>query len=45
MYAYAKGTCPNAEYYSSHLLSLPLHLNITEPDQQQIAEVLFKAVK
>jgi dTDP-4-amino-4,6-dideoxygalactose transaminase len=45
MYHYAKGTCPNAEYYSKHLLSLPLHLNITETDQQQIVEVLLEAIK
>jgi dTDP-4-amino-4,6-dideoxygalactose transaminase len=45
MYQYAKGTCPQAEYYSEHLLSLPLHLNITETNQQQIVEVLLKAVK
>jgi len=45
MYHYAKGTCPKAEYYSKHLLSLPLHLNITEADQQQIVEVLLKAIK
>jgi dTDP-4-amino-4,6-dideoxygalactose transaminase len=45
MYQYAKGTCPQAEYYSEHLLSLPLHLNITEVDQQQIVEILLKAIK
>lgn len=45
MYQYAKGTCPKAEYYSEHLLSLPLHLNITETNQQQIVEVLLKAIK
>lgn len=45
MYQYAKGTCPQAEYYSEHLLSLPLHLNITETNQQQIVDVLLKAIK
>ena len=45
MYQYAKGTCPKAAYYSEHLLSLPLHLNITETNQQQIVEVLLKAIK
>ena len=44
MYNYAKGTCPNAEKYSNELLSLPLHLNITKTDQQQIVEVLTKAL-
>jgi dTDP-4-amino-4,6-dideoxygalactose transaminase len=45
MYSYAKGTCPRAGYYSEHLLSLPLHLNITGDDQQRIAEVLLKATR
>jgi dTDP-4-amino-4,6-dideoxygalactose transaminase len=45
MYHYAKGTCPQAGYYSEHLLSLPLHLNISETDQQQVVEVLLKAIK
>jgi dTDP-4-amino-4,6-dideoxygalactose transaminase len=45
MYHYAKGTCPNAGYYSNRLLSLPLHLNISETDQQQVVEVLLKAIK
>jgi dTDP-4-amino-4,6-dideoxygalactose transaminase len=45
MYNFAKGTCPNAERYSRELLSLPLHLNIAGSDQQQIVEVLLKAVK
>jgi dTDP-4-amino-4,6-dideoxygalactose transaminase len=45
MYSYAKGTCPNAEKYSSQLISLPLHLNIAEIDQQQIVSVLLKAVR
>ena len=45
MYHYAKGTCPQAGYYSEHLLSLPLHLNLTETDQQQVVEVLLNAIK
>ena len=32
MYAYAKGTCPYAEYISEHVLSLPLHLHLTYHD-------------
>jgi dTDP-4-amino-4,6-dideoxygalactose transaminase len=45
MYHYAKGTCPQAGYYSEHLLSLPLHLNISETDQKQVVEVLLNAIK
>jgi dTDP-4-amino-4,6-dideoxygalactose transaminase len=32
MYNYAKGTCLNAQYFSDHIISLPLHLNLTEKD-------------
>ena len=32
MYAYAKGTCPHAEYISDHVLSLPMHLRLTYKD-------------
>ncbi|HLO59606.1 MAG TPA: DegT/DnrJ/EryC1/StrS family aminotransferase [Bacteroidales bacterium] len=31
-YRYAKGTCPKAQFFSEHILSLPLHLNITKAD-------------
>ncbi|MGD0340562.1 MAG: DegT/DnrJ/EryC1/StrS family aminotransferase [Bacteroidales bacterium] len=45
MYKYAKGTCPNAWKYSQELLSLPLHLNLSKTDLEQVAEILIKAVK
>jgi dTDP-4-amino-4,6-dideoxygalactose transaminase len=45
MYSYAKDTCPNAGYYSQNLLSLPLHLNISKTDQEQVVDVLLKAIK
>lgn len=32
LYSYARGTCPNAEYYSGHIVSLPLHLRLSEED-------------
>jgi dTDP-4-amino-4,6-dideoxygalactose transaminase len=32
MYSYAKGTCPRAEYASNHVLSLPLHMRLTDED-------------
>lgn len=31
-YSYAKNTCPNADYYSRHIVSLPFHLRLTEED-------------
>ncbi len=36
MYAFAKGTCPNATYYSDHVLSLPMHLRLTYQDVQYV---------
>ena len=45
MYRHARGTCPNADKYSGELLSLPLHLSITESDQMKVVEVLAGAVK
>lgn len=44
MYQYAQGNCPNAEIFSQQLLSLPLHLNITESDQEKVVEILLKSI-
>ncbi|PHV70888.1 aminotransferase DegT [Sporanaerobium hydrogeniformans] len=38
LYAYAKGSCPKAKYYSDHLISLPLHLRLTKEDIKGICE-------
>lgn len=40
MYSYAKGTCPYANYVSDHILSLPLHLDVTEEDAKRIAKII-----
>lgn len=45
MYAYAKGTCPNAQAKAEELLSLPLHLRLTNADIEKVAEVLRTALK
>jgi dTDP-4-amino-4,6-dideoxygalactose transaminase len=42
MYNYAKGTCPNAHSLSESIISLPLHLNITEKEINFIISVLKK---
>jgi dTDP-4-amino-4,6-dideoxygalactose transaminase len=44
MYAYAAGTCPEAEIASNRLLSLPLHLRLTEDDIARVVQVLKEAV-
>ncbi len=41
MYAYAHGTCPRSEYYSEHILSLPLHLRLTEEDVKVVANAVI----
>ncbi|MBD5510996.1 MAG: DegT/DnrJ/EryC1/StrS family aminotransferase [Lachnospiraceae bacterium] len=41
-YRYAKGTCPNADYYSRHILSLPFHLRLTEEDIDWVAESIIE---
>lgn len=41
MYEYAKGSCPKASYVSDHVVSLPMHLNLSYEDVQKvITEVL-----
>lgn len=44
MYNYAQGTCPKAKYYSDHILSLPLHLNLTEEDAKTVADAVIEFV-
>jgi dTDP-4-amino-4,6-dideoxygalactose transaminase len=45
MYAYAKGTCPNAEKRSNELLSLPLHLNLSDDDCEKVVAILKEGLK
>lgn len=40
MYAYDHGRCPHAHRASEELLSLPLHLRLTEEDVRKIAEAV-----
>ncbi|MBR7025114.1 MAG: DegT/DnrJ/EryC1/StrS family aminotransferase [Selenomonadaceae bacterium] len=45
MYSYAKNTCPNAAFVSEHVLSLPLHMDLTFDDVQFICDEVIKFVK
>ena len=45
MYSYASGTCPKASYYSDHVLSLPVHMNLTFEDVKYIADSVKNYVK
>jgi len=38
MYTYANGTCPKAHEWSQHLITMPLHLWLTDEDVQNIIE-------
>lgn len=41
-YGYAQNTCPHAGYYSRHIVSLPLHLRLTEKDIDTVAESVME---
>lgn len=45
MYSYAQGTCPNAHKLSEEIISLPLHMFLTEEDIKDVAKIVKKAVK
>lgn len=45
MYAYAKGTCPQADEISKTVISLPLHLNLDDSDVKKVTEILKKGLK
>ncbi len=36
MYASERGKCPKAEYYSEHLLTLPLHIKLTDEEINRV---------
>lgn len=44
MYNYAAGTCPKAAYISDHVLSLPLHMRLTEQDVAFVIEKILEYV-
>lgn len=44
MYNYAEGTCPHARYISEHVISLPMHMQLTYEDVQTIVAAVVKFV-
>ena len=44
MYAYADGTCPKARYASEHVISLPMHMQLSYEDVQTIIAAVVKIV-
>lgn len=45
MYNYASGTCPQAESFSKHTITLPLHMLVTPEDVQYICSSLKKIIQ
>ena len=45
MYRYAQGTCPHAHEISQHLISMPLHMWLTDEDVQNIIGIVNDFVK
>lgn len=42
MYSYAKGTCAKAAQFSRTLISLPIHLELSKTDVDQISDLVIK---
>jgi dTDP-4-amino-4,6-dideoxygalactose transaminase len=45
MYAHGKGTCPNAHAASDEVITLPIHLKLTDEECRKVVEVLSAGVK
>lgn len=42
MYKYAQGTCPNSHYLSQHIMTLPLHMWLTNDEIATIIKIVNK---
>ncbi len=40
MYTYAQGTCPNAHQVSQHIITMPLHMYLSDQDVEKIIRVV-----
>jgi dTDP-4-amino-4,6-dideoxygalactose transaminase len=45
MYEYAKDTCPNSHSASDRIISLPIHLRLSEADVKRVAATLIEYVR
>ena len=45
MYRYAQGTCPVAHKVTQHIITMPLHMYLTDEDVQKIADIVNNFVK
>ena len=44
-YAYAEGTCPKARSASDHLISLPMHMGVTQENVEYIVDAVRSCMK
>lgn len=44
MYTYGQGTCPRAHEISRHIITMPLHLYLSEEDVRMIADIVDRFV-
>ena len=44
MYTYGQGTCPKAHEISRHIITMPLHLYLSEEDVRMIADIVDRFV-
>lgn len=45
MYTYGQGTCPRAHEISQHIITMPLHMYLTEADVHRIASIVNDFIK
>lgn len=45
MYTYAQGTCPRAHEVSQHIMTLPLHMWLTDEEVKKVINVVNKSVR
>ena len=45
MYRYAQGTCPRAHKVTQHIITMPLHMYLTDEDVERIASIVNNFVK
>lgn len=45
MYTYAQGTCPKAHEITQHIITMPLHLYLSEDDVRRIADLVDQFCK
>ena len=45
MYRYAQGTCPVAHEVTQHIITMPLHMYLTDEDVAKIADIVNNFVK